>query len=88
MTNPIYKKDYNETRLDFIKLFNIFLDNEIIHNSKNSLGRDNNENDLHKDFNFLFNMNTGVPNQKTYNIENVLIGAFPLDYILSIKSSS
>lgn len=88
LTNPIYKKDYNETRLDFIKLFNIFLDNEIIHNSKNSLGRDNNENDLHKDFNFLFNMNTGVPNQKTYNIENVLIGAFPLDYILFIKSSS
>lgn len=81
-----YIKDYNETRLDFIKLFRIFLDNEIIHSYKNNLNRDNNENDLHKDFNFLFNMNEKVPDQKTYNIDNVLIGAFPLEYVLSIKS--
>jgi hypothetical protein len=80
-----YTKDYNKTRLDFIKLFRIFLDNEIIHSEKNILGRFNNENDLHKDFNFIFNMNKNVPNQQTYNIDNVLIGAFPLEYVLSIK---
>ena len=32
-----YIKDYNETRLDFIKLFRIFLDNKIIHCNKNNL---------------------------------------------------
>ena len=30
-------------------------------------------------------MNKNVPNQQTYNIDNVLIGAFPLEYVLSIK---
>jgi len=81
-----YIKDYNETRLDFIKLFRIFLDNKIIHCNKNNLNRDKNENDLHKDFNYLFNMNENVPYQQTYNIDNVLIGAFPLEYVLSINS--
>lgn len=79
LKNEIY--DYKKyDRLDFIKLIRIFLNNECIHKGKKTF-RIKNENDLHKDFNFLFNMNDKVIDQASYNIDNVLIGAFPLEFV-------
>jgi len=73
--------DYDKyDKLDFVKLVNIFINNELIYMNRNY----NNVNikiDLHKDFNYLFNMNEKVVNKETYNIENVLIAAFPVKYI-------
>ena len=64
--------DYDKyDKLDFVKLVNIFINNELIYMNRNY----NNVNikiDLHKDFNYLFNMNEKVVNKETYNIENVL----------------
>ena len=77
----ISDNDYDKyDKLDFVKLVNIFINNELIYMNRNY----NNVNikiDLHKDFNYLFNMNEKVDNKETYNIENVLIAAFPVKYI-------
>jgi len=69
--------DYNKyDKLDFVKLVNIFIKNELIYMNRN----DDKNNDLYKDLNYLFN-NDKVNKEETYNIENVLIAAFPVDYI-------
>jgi hypothetical protein len=69
--------DYNKyDKLDFVKLVNIFIKNELIYMNRN----DDKSNDLYKDLNYLFN-NDKVNKEETYNIENVLIAAFPVDYI-------
>lgn len=77
----ISDNDYDKyDKLDFVKLVNIFINNELIYMNRNY----NNVNikiDLHKDFNYLFNINEKVVNKETYNIENVLIAAFPVKYI-------
>jgi hypothetical protein len=69
--------DYNKyDKLDFVKLVNIFIKNELIYMNRNY----DKNNDLYKDLNYLFN-NDKVNKEETYNIENVLIAAFPVDYI-------
>jgi len=74
--------DYDKyDKLDFVKLVNIFINNELIYMNRFYGNKHVNENDLHKDFNYLFNMNEKVVNKETYNIENVLIAAFPVKYI-------
>jgi hypothetical protein len=74
--------DYDKyDKLDFVKLVNIFINNELIYMNRYYGKRHVNENDLHKDFNYLFNMNEKIVNKETYNIENVLIAAFPVKYI-------
>ena len=74
--------DYDKyDKLDFVKLVNIFINNELIYMNRFYRDKHVNENDLHKDFNYLFNMNEKVVNKETYNIENVLIAAFPVKYI-------
>jgi hypothetical protein len=74
--------DYDKyDKLDFVKLVNIFINNELIYMNRFYGNKHVNENDLHKDFNYLFNMNEKIVNKETYNIENVLIAAFPVKYI-------
>ena len=78
----ISDNDYDKyDKLDFVKLVNIFINNELIYMNRFYRDKHVNENDLHKDFNYLFNMNEKVVNKETYNIENVLIAAFPVKYI-------
>ena len=78
----ISDNDYDKyDKLDFVKLVNIFINNELIYMNRFYGNKHVNENDLHKDFNYLFNMNEKVVNKETYNIENVLIAAFPVKYI-------
>jgi hypothetical protein len=73
--------DYDKyDKLDFVKLVNIFINNELIYMNRN-YGSVYSKNELHKDFNYLFNMNEKIVNRETYNIENVLIAAFPVKYI-------
>jgi hypothetical protein len=73
--------DYDKyDKLDFVKLVNIFINNELIYMNRN-YGSEYSKNELHKDFNYLFNMNEKIVNRETYNIENVLIAAFPVKYI-------
>lgn len=74
--------DYDKyDKLDFVKLVNIFINNELIYMNRYYGKSHVNENDLHKDFNYLFNMDEKIVNKETYNIENVLIAAFPVKYI-------
>jgi len=84
LSNILNSKEYNYDKydkLDFIKLVNIFINNELIYRDRTYGLSHVNENDLHKDFNYLFNMNENIVNKETYNIENVLIAAFPVKYI-------
>jgi len=78
------EEEYNYDKydkLDFVKLVNIFINNELIYINRFYGLSHVTENDLHKDFNYLFNMNEKIVNKETYNIENVLIAAFPVKYI-------
>jgi hypothetical protein len=61
--------DYDKyDKLDFVKLVNIFINNELIYMNRFYGNKHVNENDLHKDFNYLFNMNEKIVNKETYNI--------------------
>jgi len=83
ISNILIKSEYDYDKydkLDFVKLVNIFINNELIYMNRN-YGSVYSKNELHKDFNYLFNMNEKIVNRETYNIENVLIAAFPVKYI-------